>query len=151
MIIDKIENSGKHKGLHSNLDMALEHLNSMNFESLVSGAYGIHGDDVYMIVKEGKTRKIEQSEALLEAHRQYIDLHYVIEGTEQIGVAPLNGGAPVKAYDEKDDYALFKASYEVVTLESGMFAILYPEDLHLPEITMDAVSELKKIVIKVRI
>ncbi|MCR8668699.1 YhcH/YjgK/YiaL family protein [Aestuariibaculum sp. M13] len=151
MILDKIENISLYQGTHKNLDIALEYLKKADYSGIEAGKYNIQGDDVYAIIKLCKTKTAIQHKNVLEAHKKFIDIHYVIEGSEHIGVAILNKQLPVKEYNLKDDYALYKTSYNVLTLEKGMFAIFFPDDTHLPEIAMKKVSDLKKVIVKVKI
>lgn len=151
MIFDKIENTHRYQGIHDSLNTALKFLDSGSFADLTAGTYEVQGEEVYGIVKVCRTRSLSEPENCLEAHRKYIDVHYVIEGTEEIGVTSLKDQVPVKAYDPVDDYALYKCPFDVMKLEAGNFAIFFPDDVHMPEITRGAISDLKKIVLKVRL
>ena len=46
---------------------------------------------------------------------------------------------------------LFKEPYDIITLKAGMFAIFFPDDLHMPEVTTKKSSSVKKVVVKVKI
>ncbi|GAA4301424.1 YhcH/YjgK/YiaL family protein [Aestuariibaculum suncheonense] len=151
MILDKIENISLYQGTHKNLDIALKYLKKGGYSGLKAGKYNIQGDEVYAIIKVCKTKTAIQHKNVLEAHKKFIDIHYVIEGTEQIGFATLNKQIPIKAYNLEDDYALYKSSYNVLTMEKGMFAIFFPDDTHLPEIEFNKISDLKKVIVKVKI
>ena len=45
---------------------------------------------------------------------------------------------------------LFKESSDLITLKKGMFAIFFPDDIHLPEIKSGKISKVKKVVVKVK-
>ena len=69
-----------------------------------------------------------------EAHRRFIDLQLVLEGSEAMEWAPLDelsGGG----YDEARDIEFFEgepAGGVSLGLTAGMFAIFYPQDAHKP-------------------
>ena len=68
-----------------------------------------------------------------EVHRAYIDVQLMVDGIEEIFVAPIKKGTETVAYDEEKDAAFFSSEeYTVVPLEQGMALVLYPEDLHAP-------------------
>lgn len=149
MIFDKIENANLYKGINIRIAKALTYIQSTNFSNLTPGKYEIEGDDIFAIIYEYAT-KDEKSE-LLEAHCKYIDIQYMAEGFENIGVTTLTDYQPVKLYDEKNDYMLFKENYTLTLLKQGMFAIFFPDDLHLPGIMATNITNVKKIVIKVKL
>ena len=108
----------------------------------------LNGRDVFAIFQTYETKPLE--EAKMEGHKRYIDLQYIHKGTEQILVAPTQRMVKEADYnDEKDVYFPQTADYSSIRLSAGLAAILYPEDLHAPGISVDAPSTVQKIVIKV--
>jgi YhcH/YjgK/YiaL family protein len=85
-----------------------------------------------------------------EAHRRYIDLQYVIQGAEKIGYANLTRLAQGE-YDANKDFLPLFGEGEFLTLMSGDFIILMPEDAHMPGIAINALFQVKKIVIKIKV
>ena len=150
MIIDKIENARLYKAIHPTIGKALEYIENAHFSDLPMGRSDIDGDKLYVILKDYQTKPIE-TENLLESHRAYIDLQYIIEGVEQMGITMQNGQVPNKQYDAKDDYMLFEETYDLITIRKGMFAIFFPDDLHMPDMTTDQPTYVKKAVFKVKI
>ena len=148
MILDKIQSASLYINLHKGITKALEYFENTNFSTLENGKHIIDGDDVFAIVKEYKTKKIDEN--ILEAHLKYIDVHYIIEGEEQIGIAMFNNQKPTELYDEDNDFMLFNEPSDYITLHKGMFAVFFPDDIHLPEITLGSISKVKKIVLKVK-
>jgi YhcH/YjgK/YiaL family protein len=148
MILDKIENASLYKEIHKGINTALHYIQNTNFSEVPNGKHDIEGEDVFAIVKEYETKNIDHS--LLEAHIKYIDVHFIADGIEQLGITTLLNQKPTKLYDAVDDYMLFKESYDLITLNKGMFAILFPDDIHIPEIKSGSISKVKKVVIKVK-
>lgn len=148
MILDKIQNANLYKGVHTGISKALEYLENTKLSDLAPGRYDFEDDTFYVMVFEYETKNAEGN--LLESHIKYIDVHYVVEGIEQIGVTTLVSQKPTKIYDTVNDYALFKEQYDLIKLKKGMFAIFFPDDLHMPGIESSTVSKVKKIVVKVK-
>jgi YhcH/YjgK/YiaL family protein len=113
--------------------------------------YDICGNDVYALVQQYTPHPL--SEGKIEAHRKYIDIQAIIRGKEIIGISKLNTLKEITAYDSEKDYSLFENAPEQtshVKLCAGDFMILFPEDGHMPGISVDGQSsEIKKVVVKV--
>ncbi|WP_291868906.1 YhcH/YjgK/YiaL family protein [Maribacter sp.] len=149
MILDKLENRELYKEIHAGINKALLYIQSTDFLNIPDGKYEIEGEDVFAILKEYETKNKEDS--LLESHLKYIDIHYIVEGAEQIGVTTLVNQKPKKEYDAVDDYMLFLEPYDLITLKKGMFAVFFPDDIHMPEIKLDSIAIVKKVVVKVKL
>lgn len=149
MIVDKIENANLYKGIHPGIEKALNYIENTNFKELPLGKHNIEDQDVFVIFKEYRTKQVAGN--LLESHRQYIDVQFIVEGVEQMGVALHTGQSPKKAYDASDDYMLFDVPFDLITVKKGMFAIFFPDDIHMPDLTAGEPSTVKKAVIKVKI
>jgi YhcH/YjgK/YiaL family protein len=148
MIIDHINHSSKYHSLSEKFVKVFEFLKSTDLENLDVGIHEINGRELFYIVSEDATRLFTESS--LEAHRKYIDLHYIISGNEIIGCAPKAEQKVLKEYDSENDYLLYDGDMSLVKMLPGMFAIFYPDDLHMPGISEDK-KTVKKIVMKVKI
>ncbi len=149
MIIDKIENSGLYVTVGKRIARALKYINSTDFSGLGSGRYEIKNEDIFAIVNEYETKDIKDCK--LEAHRKYIDIQYIYSGVELIGVAPLINQTPSEEYNEKNDCVFFMEDTSFIKMTAGMFAIFFPDDLHMPGVKANGISKVKKIVVKVRV
>lgn len=149
MIFDKIENAHLYAKTHAGINKALNYLKNTNFLELANGKHEIEGDAIFAIVNEYETKTL--GEILLESHLKYIDVQYIAQGVEQIGFTTFNNQKPIKLYDSADDYMLFKEPYNLITLNKGMFAIFYPDDIHIPGLMADTISKVKKVVVKVKV
>lgn len=148
MVIDKIENYKLYKGLGDKIAMAFTYINETDFSQIALGKYEINKDEVFALVQEYDTK--DKSEGKLEGHRRYIDVQYIVSGTEFIGVAPLTNQIQI-SNNEEGDIAFYEGSASFMKLDAGMFAIFFPADLHMPCIKFQHVSKLRKVVVKVRI
>lgn len=123
------------------------HISKTDFDSKKPGRYDIDGDNVFVVVHDYSTRNSAECE--FEAHRKYIDVQYIAKGSELIGYAPFRGQDVTADYDEEKDAAFFKGYASFIKMDKGMFAIFFPEDLHMPG-TGDG-GPVRKVVVKVRV
>lgn len=149
MIIDRKENIGLYKGLGQRIQKALMFIENTDLESLEPGRYDIDGEDVFALISQYQSKDPEQCQ--LEAHRNFIDVQYVIKGTEMIGYVPFTNQEASMEYNEADDFILYPATSSFTQMDEGMFAIFYPNDLHMPGTWNDVSSPVKKLVVKVRV
>lgn len=99
------------------------------------------------------TATLDPEDAVLEAHRAFIDIHVVLEGEERIQWQPLSGLAVKEPYDPAGDFELYHAPENCpveMILRPGFFAAFFPQDAHRPKLKTgaEAGQPLKKIVIK---
>lgn len=149
MILDKLENADLYAGISENLKKGFEFLRNTNLSILQTGKHEIDGKEVFALVSEYDTKN--HQDCLPEAHRTYTDIQYIVSGKESIGFAILNN-QPVKSeyYPEKD-IIFFSCETSPLVLESGMFAVFFPHDIHRPCMRIDGSEKVKKVVVKVRL
>lgn len=88
-----------------------------------------------------------------ETHEKYFDVHYIIEGTEKIGVAGRTELVAKGDYDAVKDVTFYEEPMEAgeILLRAGDYVILAPEDAHKPRCAVGSPAAVKKIVVKVPI
>lgn len=109
---------------------------------------GIAGAKVRVMSYPTKARE----EALYEAHRETIDVQLTIEGAEGIEFTATETLIAKDAYDPEKDVQFFatpKTSEGRVDNHPGRFSIFYPEDAHLPQLHVEGVGHVKKLVVKI--
>ena len=148
MIIDTLENADLYRSLSPRLATALDYLKATDFSAMAPGKYPVDGERIFAIVNDYQTKPCVEVE--LEGHRRYIDVQYLVRGSELIGYAPLWGQELTREYGSEEDYALYRGEATFVRLGRGMFAILYPHDLHMPCIGEPVVA-VRKVVVKVMV
>lgn len=146
MIIDKIENSNLYKNLGERINKAFDYIKNTDLKNLASGKYEIDGENIFALISEYQTKP--EPEGKLEAHRKYIDVQYVIEGEELMGYVPLGKYEILEPYKEENDIIFFKGDKSFTKVTAGMFAIFFPEDVHMPGICVESKTRVKKLVIK---
>jgi YhcH/YjgK/YiaL family protein len=149
MIVDKIENSNRYSCLNKRFAKAFTFLTKTDLLIIADGKYEIEGDTIFALIQEYHSRDVQVCK--LEAHRKYADIQYLVSGEELIGVAPLLDQNPEEEYNEKKDIIFFEGESSLIKLEAGMFAIFFPDDLHMPGVRVDQTVRVKKVVIKVRV
>jgi YhcH/YjgK/YiaL family protein len=117
-------------------------------EAIPSGKHDIEGDTIFALVQEYQTKPI--AECKLESHKKYIDIQYVIQGEEMMGITTQNNQTILEQNLEKD-YTFYEGTTSLVRVSKGMFTIFFPDDLHQPCVQTETVLEVKKVVIKVLI
>lgn len=103
-------------------------------------------------VSEYETKPMATSK--FEAHRKFIDVQFILSGSEIIGVTPtssMTDADRIGEYNEEKDVEFYgvKGDFEKLALSAGDFAILYPEDAHMPGVHESEPAHIKKIVLKV--
>jgi biofilm protein TabA len=127
---------------------AFDFLTLVEQEGFPEGVFPLEGDSLKAIVEShmGKGKKA----ALLEAHKKYIDIQYVISGEDLIGWKPTElCGEIDQAYSGETDKMFFKDTPETwVKVRPGHFAIFFPHDAHAP---LANKGNVKKVILKVKI
>lgn len=121
-----------------------------DLKSLEIGKYPIVGDEAFAMVMEYQTKKPE--DAKWEAHRKYIDLQYIIEGEERMGILPLKLAKNPLEYDEEKDLIFFgENDGEFFQASPQVFFLFFPTDVHRPSILIEEPEKVKKVVIKIAV
>jgi len=152
MILDIIENAASYAGLHAGIDLALKAVAAYTPDNYETGRIEIDGDKVFL--NRNAYATADPAKAIFEAHRDYIDVMYMVEGEETIYVKPTSQLSNItKEYNEEGDYLLadFDKDATPVHLTAGSFVILMPQDAHAPNCWYGESRNVKKIVGKVRI
>ena len=80
MIFDDLKNITFYKGIHPNLDKAIDYLYQHRKDSFELGKYEIDGDKVFLVIQENVLNQAENDQ--FEHHKNYADLHLLVEGHE---------------------------------------------------------------------
>ena len=150
MVLDKLENIDKYSGLGERISKALLFLKQNNFQEMKDGRYEIDGENIYASVMRYKTKPAENGK--WESHKKYIDVQFVADGSERIGYSNLSGMTVNENYSEEKDVQFLIGEGDFITAEKGTFVILFPQDVHMPGISIDnRQSDVTKVVVKVKV
>lgn len=147
MIIDSVEHAANYEKLSPAFAAAMRFLREHMDVDLADGRYEI-ADGVYANVKRYETKPVEN--AKYEAHKNYADVQYLAKGREYMGWAPVER---MELYEYNAEKDVYKVSGEggLYPLTEGTFAIVFPEDAHMPNVAMDAPCAAVKMILKVRV
>lgn len=149
MILDTLAHANDYAALGGGYAKAFAFLRRQDLAQLKPGRYEIDGDAVYAMVMEVDLKPPE--EGIWEAHRKYVDVQYVIHGTERMDVCDISLLKTSKAYDPQGDAELFTGKGKSLIVPAGTFAIFLPHDGHMPGLRGDGQpAKVKKAVVKVR-
>ena len=127
MLVDSFDYIACYKGLHPNLDTAIDWLNSHTLDALENGRTIIDGENVFVNVMDADLRDAEG--AAFEYHRRYADLQIDLSGGEHWGWA--SEGRPEGELGE------------------GRFVIFFPSELHKPSCKTPGCDHVRKAVVKI--
>ena len=146
MICDTLEHLGRYKGLHPNLDIAIDYLLAHDLSALTDGRTEVDGDEVFINVMDATLHPDNGYHP--EYHKLYADLQVDITGSEGWGFTT-NPGMEI------GDYTVdcgFQNSASVVTgaLGEGRFVLFFPTELHKPGLVLHGCVGVRKAVVKIR-
>lgn len=132
MILDQLAAAPRYASLHPGFRAGFEFLRRPDLLDLETGRYELDGEAVFALVNRDPGRG--RAGARLEAHRRYIDIQLLVDGSEEIGWRPLDQCRQVvEPYDDERDVAFFADEpCAWINLPVGSFMIFYPEDAHAP-------------------
>lgn len=126
---------------------ALDFINSTDLSSLSNGKHVINEGNVWVNVVETNLRLA--SEALLEAHDEFIDIHIPISASESYGIRTRKECVkPRGEMDKHDDIIFFDDSIAgIISIQPGELAVFAPDMAHAPLI---GEGPIRKAIFKVR-
>lgn len=146
MIVDSIKNAGMYLGIDKNLDKAINFMLDEDFSNEKARKdYDIDRKNVYAWVNEFEQKDVEKG--VPEAHNNYGDIHYILEGEQLIGWCrrdELEKGV----YDAQKDLEFLKGDMNLIKLVPGSFMIVFPDDAHMPDLAPKNGARVKKVVVK---
>ena len=149
MIYAKNSDALSYRGIHPNLDLALEHIRP-EFLSRVGGQrVELRGSDVYATRFTYET--VPEEESFFEAHKKYLDIHIMVEGSEGVEIAPPAELAEFERVEANDFYAYRGLAHHKLTLSPGDFLVVFPNDAHRIKMCLEQPETVSKVVFKVRI
>jgi YhcH/YjgK/YiaL family protein len=148
MITDHLNHIEQYFCLGTRIETALRYLFKTDFTAVNPGRYNLEEEDIFALVEEYQSKP--KHEGFWEAHIKYLDVQYVVEGAEHMGYCPVSS-MTAGDYDKKKDFHKLEGDGDFFTLRSGHFAILHPQDAHMPGTAIDQPQQVKKVVVKVRV
>ena len=148
MIYAKNADALAYRGIHPNLDLALEHITPEFLAALRDNQrVELKGDLVYCTRFTYET--IPQEESFFEAHRRYLDIHIMVEGEERVDVNRPEDLKLTDAQEGNDFYAYQGEIWHSTVLKPGEFLVVFPGDAHRIKVQVDGPKTVSKAVFKV--
>lgn len=129
---------------------ALSYLAKQDLPALPSGVHTDEQTGWQVQVQDLQTK--QEQENYPEAHRRYIDLHFLVTGYETIYVKTQPVDLEIhEPYDAVRDIIFYKpvADETRIRMLPGTFAVLFTQDLHRPNCATTVPEAIRKIVIKI--
>lgn len=140
----------KYESIKEVSTVAYDFIEKLLNENVENGTHDL-ADGVFVNVMTYETKN--RCDAFFEAHKKYIDIQIIIEGSEIISVEPIEKMHKYKCIQPfgDGDTELFEVNSDCVdyVLNKGDFLILYPEDGHMPCICIEKPETVKKAVFKI--
>jgi len=149
MIKNSLNYTKNYYSLSKRIEIALKYLENTDLASMSNGRYEILGNEIFVNIQDYNTKP--ESEGKWEVHRKYIDIQYIIKGSERVGIGEIQDFKSVMQYDEDNDFEFLKTdkNLQFIDLNENEYLILYPYDVHMPQIMNKESSYVKKAVVKV--
>ena len=148
MIYDTLQHRDQYRDLPERILRGLDYLAETDFSALPDGRYEIDGDKLFANVGSYVTKPANDTP---EAHGKYMDIQYVFEGKELIGVGPLEEMGEIVEARPEGDIWFYHGPVDEITLSGDRFAVCFPGDAHAPCIAADRPEPVRKCVFKVRL
>ena len=149
MVIDTIKNIDMYAGLHKDFPKVIEFLKTLTPDSPCEKTVFEEGN-LWVNVSEAPGLSPDKT-PVCEEHRDFIDIQYIISGSENFGYSDISHLDVTKEYDASRDYELSNGEFSVLTLKAGDFCILFPQDAHSPSMKKLCDGKLLRAVAKIRI
>ena len=146
MIYDRIENIETYSDISERLAKGLRLLQTTDFSALEAGKYEVDGKELFFMLQSYQSK--EQNDRP-EAHKKYIDIQYLLEGEEQIGIGALSEMVEEVSANPEGDIWFYHGPVTGFKMEKGNFAVFFPQDAHAPGIATGDPAPVRKVVVKV--
>ena len=148
MIYDSLKHIAAYQGIHPGVYKGLELLANTDFSKLEDGRYEIDGNRLFFSLQSYNSKPKNETP---EAHKTYIDIQFLVSGTEQIKVAPLEDMVEEVEARPDGDIWFYRGPTDTITLTGDRFAVFWPGDAHPPGIAVEAPAPCRKCLVKVQV
>ena len=146
MVTDTLQNLEQYRGLHKNLDTAIDFLKKCDLAALPDGKTVIAGEQVFVDAMEADLREAEGAE--YEYHKRYADLQINISGSEYWEWT--DKAELTNVFQEASDCGLAAGDSKCGgKLGDGRFALFLPEEFHKPSCKNGTCTHVRKAVVKI--
>ena len=149
MIFGNVKNLDEFGFLDDAIKECFEYARLHDLANYEKGCHEIDGKRLFVNIVEYTTTTPENR--FWEAHRNYLDVHLMLDGTEQIDLNFIENMTQ-KTFVPEDDFLPMEGEpNRQVILKNGDFLVCYPIDGHRTEIQVQKPQNIKKAIFKVKI
>ena len=149
MIFGNIKNLEEFDYLSDKIKECFEFYKNNDMKKMEKGSHPIKADELFVNIVEYETTDPENR--FWEAHKDYLDLHLMLDGIEQIDLNFIDN-MDLGSYKKEDDYqAMDGEKNSSVILNEGDFLICYPNDGHMTAIKVKDPQKIKKAIFKIKL
>ncbi len=148
MIKDSLKRANTYYGISENLKKGFEWIKNNDLKNMPDGRYEIT-DKIYANLQSYLTK----DNAPYEAHREYIDIQYMVTGEELSGVTDYSNCSTTEQYNKEKDIEFLKnnSNEQFHQISEGEFFVFFPHDAHKPAIKIRENKKVKKVIVKVSV
>lgn len=149
MIFGNIRNLNEYSCLDDRIKECFQYVKEHDLLSYEKGSHEIDGSNLFVNIVEYTTTTADQR--FWEAHREYLDIHVMLSGAEQIDLNFIENMEQKEFEPESDFLPLKGEANGHVVLNEGDFLICYPHDAHRTAVKIDEPESIKKAIFKVKL
>ncbi|MDO4326757.1 MAG: YhcH/YjgK/YiaL family protein [bacterium] len=118
--------------------------------NMEAGTYEVQGRDIYVMIQDITTQPAEVRRA--ERHDLYLDIQYIVSGTERMGYVPYTGKEEILDNPENKDVVHYTnlENETFVDVPAGSYCIFFSNDIHRPGCAAGEPMAVRKAVIKIK-
>ena len=146
MIVCPFKDLGRYAAIIPGLEEAVEA--AAKITDWRAGNVALSGGNK-ILVQELDTKSPEGK--LCEAHKDYLDIQYIVEGEEVVGWAPLETLTLDGEFNTAKDKGMYAGPVDFMTIRQGYCYVAFPEDAHMPNLHLEEPKHLKKLVLKLKV
>ena len=144
MIFAKLTDAADYRGIHPRLDRVIDCLNEEFLHQVGTQTQKLEDDLLYVTRFDYETIPLE--EAFFEAHKKYLDVHLMLQGTERVDISHPD---VLTMFDHKDDFFAYRGEAEqTLLLSPGSFLVVFPGDAHRIKVQVKGPENVSKVVFK---
>ena len=113
MIADILKNRHLYESISPRIKTSLEYITATDFSKIEQGRYELDGENIFVLIQEYDSIPCEQGK--WECHKKYIDIQYIAEGVEQIGVNNIEKMQIAVEYNSEKDIAFLNGNGDYIT------------------------------------
>ena len=144
MILCPWKDIGRYEAVLPGLAEAVQAVN--NLSDFEAKTYPLSNGNRFFVAV-GTTKPVGQA----EAHRNYLDIQYIVKGKEVMGWADLATCTPAGEFNTEKDVGKYNGNFEYITIPEGYCYVAFPEDAHMPGCHLDVPNDFVKVVVKLKV